>query len=165
MKHKLLTLAGALALLAVLGKFYAKPLFAQVRSALVKNIDEPGRAPYQVPVFCQAATCNFIALTPVPAHSRLVIEHVSLDVGSGSGSPVLTIRLGVPFQGPFGLEVGPPFTFLPFTAVLSGIDFYVNQTVQAYFEAGITPALQVGVGQDGGIVFGSVSGHIVDLNQ
>ena len=163
MKHRLVTLAGALALIAVLGKFYAKPLVAQVRAALVKNIDEPTRSPYQVPVACAGSACDFVALTPVPAHSRLVIEHVSLDVNTGF--PIISVSLGQMAQGRFGPIAGPPQTFLPFTAVLEGHDFYINQTVQAYFEAGITPALAVIVNNDGGVVVGTVSGHIVDLSQ
>ncbi len=42
MKNRLLTFAGALALLAVLGHFYAVPLMAQVRAALVKNTGRAG---------------------------------------------------------------------------------------------------------------------------
>lgn len=48
MKNKLLTFAGALALIAMLGRFYAVPAFAQaIRAAVVKNMDEPGRTPYR----------------------------------------------------------------------------------------------------------------------
>ena len=47
MKNRLITMAGALALLAVVGKFYATPALAKlVRAALVKNVDEKGRSPY-----------------------------------------------------------------------------------------------------------------------
>ena len=43
MKSNLLTLAGTLALVAVLGKFYAIPAVAQVtRAALVQDRDSPG---------------------------------------------------------------------------------------------------------------------------
>ena len=47
MKNKLLTLTGALALLTTFGHFFGKPLLVQVRAALVQNMDEPGRHPYQ----------------------------------------------------------------------------------------------------------------------
>jgi hypothetical protein len=46
-KSSLLTLAGALALLAVLGKFYAVPALAQAaRAALVQDRDNPARAAF-----------------------------------------------------------------------------------------------------------------------
>lgn len=47
MKNRTMMLAGTLMLVAVLGKFYVPPLLAQARAALVKNVDEPGRTPYQ----------------------------------------------------------------------------------------------------------------------
>src|ERR1022692_2551234 len=78
MKNRLLTLAGTLALLAVLGKFYAVPVLAQVRAALVKNIDERGRNPYIQHLGCFSnGTQSCTAFFPtVPANKRLVIEHV-----------------------------------------------------------------------------------------
>jgi hypothetical protein len=79
MKNKLLTFAGALALLATLGHFYAKPLLAQVRAALVQNVDDPGRIPYQGVRACFFQSNNFCTVNfpPVPAGKRLVITHVS----------------------------------------------------------------------------------------
>ena len=44
MKNKLLTFAGALALLALLGHFYAKPLLASV-AALVRDVDNGALQP------------------------------------------------------------------------------------------------------------------------
>lgn len=43
MKQKMLAMAGVLALLAVLGRFYAQPVLAQVRAALVSDVDNPAR--------------------------------------------------------------------------------------------------------------------------
>ena len=78
MKNKLLNFAGALAALAILGHFYAKPLLAQVRAALVKNVDEHGRVPYQQSTGCSPSPSNCEALFPaVPSNRRLVIEYVS----------------------------------------------------------------------------------------
>ena len=50
MKNKLLTLAAALVLLAVVGKFYAKPVMAQIRATLTQDVDQPARAPFQASV-------------------------------------------------------------------------------------------------------------------
>jgi hypothetical protein len=78
--------SGAFDLLAVLGKFYAIPAVAQaLRTAVVKNIDEPGRNKYQATVQCAEAifghydTCQAYG-TPVPAGSRLVVQNVDLTV-------------------------------------------------------------------------------------
>jgi len=78
MKNRLLTFAGALALLAVLGKFYAPPLMAQVRAALVQDVDQPARAPFQVTV---PININNFTFTPVsiPAGKRLVIDYISMS--------------------------------------------------------------------------------------
>ncbi len=93
MKHRLLTFAGALALLAVLGKYYATPLLGQVRAALVKNIDEKGRIAYQAGGSCAAAHPGSVGCTvtfpPVPLGKRLVIEYVSAPVASNTLGPMV----------------------------------------------------------------------------
>jgi hypothetical protein len=77
MKNRLLTLAGALALLAVLGRFYAVPVYAQVKAALVQNRDEKARNPYQARNnSLGTAGASRTAFAFVPAGKRLVIEHV-----------------------------------------------------------------------------------------
>lgn len=78
MKNKLLTFAGALALLGVLGKFYAPPLMAQVRAALVQDVDQPARAPFQVTVPININNFNFTPVT-IPAGHRLVIDYISMS--------------------------------------------------------------------------------------
>jgi len=85
MKNRLVTIAGALALLAVLGRSYATPASAQwVKVALVKNVDEKGRAPYMQ---FQARSCPGggatecqVVFPPVPAGKRLVLECVNASV-------------------------------------------------------------------------------------
>jgi len=94
MKNKLLTLAGTLATLAVLGHFYAKPLLAQVRAALVQDRDQPARQPFAATFplrfgvfddvfFLDKQTTGTLS-NVVPAGKRLVITHVWGTVfGSG----------------------------------------------------------------------------------
>jgi hypothetical protein len=77
MKNKLLTLAGGLALLALLGHFYAKPLLAQVRAALVQNVDEPARH-----VWTMAGNTGVNNTYTVPAGQTLVIEEVGSLCGA-----------------------------------------------------------------------------------
>jgi hypothetical protein len=78
MKNRLLTIAGALALIAVLGKFYAKPLMAQARAALVQDVDQPARAPFQATVPININNFNFTNV-PVPTGKRLVVDYISLS--------------------------------------------------------------------------------------
>ena len=93
MKNKLLTLAAALVLLAVVGKFYAKPVLAQVRAALTQDVDQPARAPFQASI--TVSINNFTSTSvPIPAGKRLVIDYISLNgAAQTSGSYVQPIVL------------------------------------------------------------------------
>lgn len=73
MKSKLLTIAAGLLLLAVVGKFYAPPVLAQVRAALVQDVDQPARAPFQVTVNADIKNFTFTSV-PIPSGKRLVID-------------------------------------------------------------------------------------------
>jgi len=116
MKNKLLTLAGRLTGLAVLGPFYAKPLLAQVRAALVQIANTPVsavptvQAPPQAQIYrsnCEApfsgtsqASCN---LTAVPSGQTLFVETVSMATGvSPVSSPYFGAFRGSDYSGPGG---------------------------------------------------------------
>src|SRR6185312_12440234 len=58
MKNKLFTVAGALLLLAIVGKFYAKPVWAQVRATFIQDVDQPARAPFQPIVLVTASVAG-----------------------------------------------------------------------------------------------------------
>jgi|HubBroStandDraft_3_1064219.scaffolds.fasta_scaffold05798_4 hypothetical protein len=83
MQNKLLTLAGVLALLAVLGKFYAGPAIAQtVRAALVQDRDSLARQPFSyLQVFGLPNTAN-LTLPAVPAGKRRIINGLYLEMSS-----------------------------------------------------------------------------------
>jgi hypothetical protein len=87
MKNRLFTLAGLLVVLAVLGRFYAEPLYAQVRAALVQNTDEPGRNPF---VVSSTSTTGFWV---VPAGKRYVIETLSASCSVDNTGFLSSIRL------------------------------------------------------------------------
>lgn len=72
MKNRLITLAFGLALVALLGHFYAKPLLAQVRAAVIQNMDEPGRNSFQIKLFTDDGTG--VASFTVPAGKRYIVE-------------------------------------------------------------------------------------------
>jgi hypothetical protein len=162
MRNRLLTLAGAFALLAVLGKFYAAPVLAQVRAALVKNIDERGRTPFTQHLNCDntGSTGCQAFFSAVPANKRLVIEHVNGAVQTASnlsnvafGSALATLQF-IPFQ-------------LQSTAGADNI-YIANQPLLAYFEAGQAPFYFVII-QPGATEFINgqltITGYSVDLTQ
>ncbi len=163
MRNKLLTLAGALALLAVLGRFYAEPLLAQVRSALVKNIDEPGRRSFSLPIFCQdTGSCSSNSFVVQP-NTKLVIENVnfrmSLPHGAFADVQLLDDNQGATHQ-----------FFLPYSLAFSVGQtdlYYVNQRLVAYFDAGRSGNVQINTGSAGAPiqVFGTITGYTVDLTQ
>jgi hypothetical protein len=146
-------MAAGLAVLAVVGGFAAKPAGAQVRAAIVQNVDEPGRNPYASTVFfangfefpaggiCTNSQCD-LHFQAVPAGKRLVVTNVIGNVyvdAPGVIAPVLLFPFGNSSQGttmmlPAGLMAG---TYLG--ANMVGI----NAEVRAYFEAGATPAIAI----------------------
>jgi hypothetical protein len=76
MKHKLLILAGVLAVVAVLGGFYGKPVAAQIRGLLVQDVDQPARAPFQWTFGFATADTPDQTVT-IPKGYRLVIDYVN----------------------------------------------------------------------------------------
>jgi len=167
MKNKLLTLAGALVLLVVLGKFYAQPLLAQVRAALVESIDEPGRQPYQQTVLfnqtnegCTAFFCS-VSFNPVPAGFRLVITHASALFALVPGGTGPRVSLAID-DNIFGTTL-----LLP-TPIFNDFTNYVaSSPVSFYVDAGHTPFLLLEGNQvlhDGSITAeATIVGHLVSV--
>jgi hypothetical protein len=128
MKNKLLSLAAALVLLMVLEHFYAKPLLAQIRAALIVSVDEPARTPWQVTFSGRCANDCYLYPQPVPAHKRLHITHISVSANFGSN---------------FGMDMGKTdasgkITVFPSLAgyVATSADSYLNQPVDLYVDSG-----------------------------
>ncbi len=84
MRNKLLAVAGTIAVSALLGHFYAKPLLAQVRAVLIQNEDEPARH-----VWTFNGYSAFENSYTVPAGQTLVIE----EVGSLCGASVWSLAI------------------------------------------------------------------------
>jgi hypothetical protein len=160
MKNRLLTLAGVLALTAVLGKFYAVPVMAQVRAALIKNIDERGRNPYMQfgEIGCVNSGLCDLTFPPVPTGKRLVVEHVS---GNFNPNP------GVGINGIFLITAGFGVFSFPASSIASPELVAVNQPVLAYYEAGQTPLVRVAWSSSSnpGAFTAILSGYLVDLTQ
>lgn len=132
MKNRLLTLAGALALLAVLGKFYAQPVMAQVRAALVQDVDQPARAPFQAVVPVNINNFNYTSVS-IPTGKRLVVDFVSLDGATQSSGaytqPIILLNSSV---------AGNPSATYYISAAQSTIaagQFYQMQPVTIYADS------------------------------
>jgi len=159
LKNKLLTLAGALALAAVLGHFYAKPLMAQVRAALVQDVDQPARAPFQATVNLTLNNFNFTPVT-IPPGKRLVIDQVSYNgaaqTAGSSIQPLILLQSSV--------AGGPAATYyLSSTALTDQGQYYAVTPMTVYSDS-----LQVGWGFSGftPTFFNfnvNISGHLVSI--
>jgi hypothetical protein len=81
LRNYVLMAAGLAVLVMVVGVFSAGLAIAQaVRAALVSNVDDPGRIPYQVNKVCIPSGVDSICIADLPQvlpGKRLVITHVS----------------------------------------------------------------------------------------
>jgi hypothetical protein len=164
-KNRWMSLAGALALLAVVGRFYALPAIAQtVRAAIVKNIDERGRNPYVANVTCTPVSRQCIAQgTTIPAGMRLVVENINL-VGLFPSPTTVTVRsamfVNTAPQRAHDVTGG--------TYNLSGTGrFYaLNSNLVDYVEAGETPSLFFVINDSStdSTFFGTITGYLVNLS-
>jgi len=150
---------GLITILGALSLWTTPRLLAQVRAAIVKNVDEPGRTPYQATLTCHTGnnTICFATAAPIPANTRLVLRHVgaefdiaatkqiiqALITGASNGGAILTPRL---------------------MANNSTEDIWTsNEDVLAYYEAGETPGLQVAGGPADNRAI--LSGYLIDLTK
>src|SRR5579871_4114317 len=138
-RNCVLMAAGFAVLALVVGVFSAGPAIAQaVRAALVLNVDDPGRIPYDVRGFCSithASDSDCPAGPKVPAGKRLVITHVS-GVVRGSlpgGTPIIASIMN-----------SVSFDYLPVTYQGSALGFnyfQFGQPVLVVYDAGSTPTV------------------------
>lgn len=88
MKNGLITLAGAIALAGVIATHYSTSLLAQVRAALVSDVDNPARNPVRISrqfIVNDEVRCFQPGYT-VPAGKRLIIDDVSAATVVGTTS-------------------------------------------------------------------------------
>jgi hypothetical protein len=153
MNHRtLLCAAAVLAALTAIGSYTAKPLWAQVKAALVQNIDEPGRNPFHADrsftsnepspgLSCVNNICrNFYGV--VPSGKRLVITNVTGEVYVDAPGTIVNVTLYD------SNTVSPLATTLIPSTPQSGVIFGSNSigvsaSVLAYFDAGTQPTVQV----------------------
>jgi hypothetical protein len=139
-------IAAAFAALAALAHFTAKPLLAQVKAALIQNVDEPARNPFSEDFLvgatapgCTSGRCDLDGNFVVPAGKRLVITNITGQVLTSNGpfaraSLSTTTKIGVGGGLKFLATEGLPSTVAFMGGGLYSINF--NLQLQSYFEAG-----------------------------
>jgi hypothetical protein len=164
MKNKLLITAAFVFAFAVVLHHYEKPVMAQVRAALVQNIDEPGRSPFSLTLSCNAGGTNFCegtSSTAVPANKRFVVQNVNGTVNFFGSATVAIGTVFVVNGSRFYLD--PHFVGISFGQYI----YAINMPVVAYFEAGQTPSIDI-IGSNttnppGATVF--LTGYLIDLTE
>jgi len=152
-KNYVLMAAGFAVLAAVISGVIAGPAIAQaVKAALVKNIDEPGRTPYQVDLSCSANGGCMVDLAAVPNNRRLVVQYISIQLNSSTSPPRLLLTSPVLF----------PLISIP-VVFAEGQNYIAAQALTAFYDSGKTPEILCG---GTGINFGcqgTIVGYLVDL--
>ena len=137
---------------------------ASATTQSIRNVDEPGRNPYQktVRLSCSVGGGPCIAEFPVvPAGKRLVIQSVSASF-STTAYPSMTSAYLSSYEG-YVVHSLP--TIYQGGNTYSGYQFSVNQTVQHYYEAGQLPRLQIfTTGSYLGQALFTISGYMVSLS-
>ena len=133
---------------------------AAVASALVKDVDQPARAPFQATVTLDFNNFVYTPI-PIPAGQRLVIEYVSISgaaqANNGPVQPIVLLSSSVAGNPGATFYIGPaPAPTLP-------TQFYHSQTTAIYADS-----LQIGPGYAGStpsfmIMNVVVSGHLVAI--
>jgi hypothetical protein len=161
MKNRLLTFAGILAILAVISKFYAVPVIAQVRAAIVQDRDAQGRNFYQALNSTSGCigTC-VVSFSAVPAGKRLIVQQVSTLATfgvAGSGAPA-----------EIELRGGSVFQFLPITTSPANFgsqtQFIAHAGVLGAYDAGETPSVDAFTPNGNSYsLLANISGYMIDI--
>jgi hypothetical protein len=137
-----------------------RKLMAQVRAALVQDVDSPGHAPFQASVTINVNNFNFTPVT-IPAGKRLVVDHIEIHGAaqsiSGPVQPIAIVAASVAGSP----SVSYYYAWQP-SSTVSG-QFYSNFPTVIYADtlqigpafAGFTPDFMA-AGVD-------ITGHLISL--
>jgi hypothetical protein len=164
--------------LAVLPVFTATNTFAQIRAALVKNVDEAGRTPWTTRSqilpgsgcfgtsdcfnYSEFPTAATFDLPPVPAGKRWIVQSASGGLTNGAGH-TLQIELGAPRPGGIVFDADKWIYAGPFFAGTAFSSAVFSTTTHVIFGPGETPFVRVSASP--GMVGYSVitfSGYLID---
>jgi hypothetical protein len=153
---------------AMLGAFAITPALAQTRAALVKNVDEPGRAPYQHTVDFSPGECTtpsfcIVEFPAVPAGKRLVVENITVYAAVAEGGAPTLLAFGDLFVTNQGNRyvLAPAFTQ---SMTAFGSTFHaLDRAVRVYYEPGEIPKVKIGASASFVIISNmSLHGYLID---
>jgi len=132
------------------------------RAALMQNVDEPARAPYQQtiifnqgPSTCTQFVCT-VTFPAVPAGKRLEVTYVSALFGAPGGSATISVAPG---SGSLGVYLPLPQTY--------GFGTYVGGApITLFVEAGNSPTVALGglsVNSSSTSAQAAIVGHLVSV--
>jgi hypothetical protein len=159
MKTRVWQIAGVPTLAGVLGKFYAPPLMAQVRAALVQDRAAEGRNLYQAVNRCNHSPDPCVITFPaVPAGKRLIVKQVSALASMAEANSLVSIQLR-------GASV---FQFLPLVAspgnFTNQFDYTASGSVLASYDASQAPNVDAFAATGNPFtVVASISGYMIDI--
>jgi hypothetical protein len=151
--------------------FVADNAVAQLRAELVKNVDEPGRMPYQETVsynggstpVCPVLQFCLPTFPAVPAGKRLVVEHVSamIFVTNTGGPNLFAFRTG--FSTNTGNVLVMNHAFSLGGSIASVNIWSIDRQVRVYYGPGEGPSLKIGASASMGFVHNvTLHGYLID---
>jgi hypothetical protein len=163
-----------LAFSTVFSALVCAPAHAQ-KPALVQNIDEKGRNPYQQTIqfiptstttgltSCSGGLCE-VAFKPVPAGYRLVVTQVTAIYTAASTGDVENIAFLASITSATSPTVGD-IAILPSPTISAGLHS-LSAAITFYVEPGLIPLLSMtNVQNSGSTVTVSITGYLVNLNE
>ncbi len=150
--RRLVVVASILLIVASIVTITRSDVVAQIRAALVKNVDQPGRTPYQQSVEFDPASGSFtrfylVTFPAVPAGKRLVVEHVSAMIGVTAGGQPDFLAFGDFYTlNTNNIALVNPVWTSKSTAV--GPYWMADRDVLVYYEPGVTPKIKIGSSTD-----------------
>jgi hypothetical protein len=158
---QILTATGFVILMATVGLWSAPRLMAAIKAALVQNIDEPGRNPYQETVTlidgCPGAPAQcLLDFAAVPAGKRLVVKSISTFVSFSSGTQEQFVELysvqSRQINQIFAVQFNGPNTYS------------VHENILAFYEVGSQPRVEVNTSTStSGATIATLTGYFINL--
>lgn len=139
-------MAAGVAALGIIGGMVGGPAVAQIRAALVRDVDNPALQPFrtQIAVTLLAADSSKTVNGPVvPAGKRLVIENASIWGLTQNADFVSGVWLTVPGANPATFTMLDPASTEKKVVSGSTNIYAYNRPVRLYYEPGETVQAQV----------------------
>jgi hypothetical protein len=137
-----------------------RQLFAQVKAAMVQDVDQPARQPFQATVQMGPGNLSFVAV-PIPSGKRLVVEYVAINgaaASSGGGiQPYILINSSV--NG--GAAVN--YYLSPTPSANAPTQFQVSEQVKIYADTLAIGPAYAGFAPSFLVFNATISGHLVSI--